>query len=512
VTTSRDAGPWHALAAGRVLEARNRFAALVVQAPQHAHAWLGLTLALWRSGDRFAALGAARRTLAADTRLIDASLVLATIQRQIGDVDGARRTLETAREQHPDNADLLRLLTDVYRRMRRAGDALATAHRALAIDASVQSVICFGDALVANERYDGAEKAYRVAHALDARDARACFGLGRIALARADWAGAQTAFEDALALAPGDPDVRYQLALMHLRFGRYADGFAAYPAIMQTSSDEARYYYHHEGVPLWDGEPLGDRRLVIASEQGLGDHLMMARFFPTLPAGHVIVETPPPLLRLFARNFPTVRFERFTHWQPAYTMDVHRPITQLPCVARITSAADIPAAPYLRADPDRVSAWRARLDPNVRNIGIVWHGNTGNTRERWRAAPLAHWAPLAAVPNARFHSLQFDATAAELAEAPFPIAPANRMIDDMDDMAAAMTALDAIITVDTATVHLAGALGRPTYLANPLVSDYRWGIDAATSPWYPTIHIIRQTTPDAWSPVFTTIAAALRTT
>jgi hypothetical protein len=82
----------------------------------------------------------------------------------------------------------------------------------------------------------------------------------------------------------------------------------------------------------------------------------------------------------------------------------------------------------------------------------------------------------------------------------------------MDDMAAAMTALDAIITVDTATVHLAGALGRPTYLANPLVSDYRWGIDAATSPWYPTIHIIRQTTPDAWSPVFTTIAAALRTT
>jgi tetratricopeptide (TPR) repeat protein len=516
VSSSQLGGPWNALAAGRVREARNAFAAIVVQAPERAEAWLGLTLALWHGGDRFAALGTARKAHATDPDALDPQLVLGSIQRQIGDIDGARATLESARERHPDNADLLRLLSDVYRRARRTADAMDAAERALALDGtSTQNLVCFGDAMLAAERFEGAEKAYRVALAVEPQDVRAAFGLGRVALLRGDWLVAQAAFEHAHAIAPHDADVRYILALLHLRFGRYAQGYAAYPAIMDTASDEARYYYHHEGVPLWHGEPLAGRRLVIAADQGFGDHLMMARFFDRLPSdAEVVVETPPPLLGLFARTFPHVRFTRFTHWQPAYTMDVHLPITQLPRIARVSGAGDIPGAPYLHADPDRVADWRARLaaDPGVRHVGIVWHGNRHNTRERWRGAPLDAWAPLAALTGVRFHALQFGAGEDELAAAPFPLVPAHRAIADFDDLAAAMTALDAIVTVDTAAVHLAGALGRPTWLANPFISDYRWGIDAETSPWYPTVSIIRQPAPDAWHAVFQRIAAALRST
>ncbi len=529
VDTSPLGGPWRALAAGRVVEARNAFAAMVMSAPGQPDAWIGLTLALWRSGDRFAALGAARRAVAHNPDIVDAPLILAGIQRQVGDVAGAQDTLEIARRRYPDNAALLRLLSDVYRRARRLDDAYATAQRALEVDsASISSIVCWADALLATERYEGADKAYRVALALDPNDVRAAFGLGRLALQRADWSGAYDAFQRARVLAPNDPDIIYNLALLDLRFGRYAYGFARYPLIMDTSSDEARYYYYHEGVPLWNGDAIAGRRLVISSDQGLGDHIMMARFLAALPAATppIIVETPPPLLSLFTRTFPHLRFERFTHWQPAYTMDVHLPITQLPHIAGIasatdivarTAAADVGSGAYLRADAERVAAWRSRIDAGatprdgaaVRTIGIVWHGNRVNTRERWRGAPLEHWAPLAALPNVRFHSLQFEATDAELAAAPFPLEPTHRAISDFDDLAAAMTALDAIITVDTAAVHLAGALGVPTYLANPLISDYRWLIEGEATPWYATVNVIRQPTPDAWAPVFQSIAQAL---
>jgi tetratricopeptide (TPR) repeat protein len=256
VSSSQLGGPWHALAAGRVREARNAFAAIVVQTPERAEAWLGLTLALWHDGDRFAALGAARKAHATDPNALDPQLVLGAIQRQIGDIAGAQATLESARRRHPDDAGLLRLLSDVYRRARRTADAMDAAERALALDGtSTQNVVCFGDALLATERLEGAEKAYRVALAVDPRDGRAAFGLGRVALVRGDWFGALAAFERAHAIAPQDADVRYNLALLHLRVGRYAEGYAAYPAIMDSTSDEARYYYHHEGVPLWHGEP-----------------------------------------------------------------------------------------------------------------------------------------------------------------------------------------------------------------------------------------------------------------
>ncbi len=113
------------------------------------------------------------------------------------------------------------------------------------------------------------------------------------------------------------------------------------------------------------------------------------------------------------------------------------------------------------------------------------------------------------MPGVRFHSLQLDADEAEIATAPFALAPAHRLLGDMNDTAALMTALDAVISVDTSTLHLAGALGRPAWLPNPLVSDYRWRIDGVETPWYDSVRIIRQTAADDWTPVFRTIAAEL---
>jgi hypothetical protein len=222
---------------------------------------------------------------------------------------------------------------------------------------------------------------------------------------------------------------------------------------------------------------------------------MAARFFARLPAdANVVVETPPELMSLFEHNFRALRFERFTHWRPARDVDVHLPITQLATIAGIRTAAEIDGSPYLRAVPEQVDAWRRRLGgaPNVRRVGVVWHGNVRNARDRWRAAPLRAWAPLARLEGVQFHALQVDATDAELRDAPIRLEPTHARIGDMADTAALMTALDAVVSVDTATAHLAGALGCPVWLPNPLVSDYRWGVDRADSPWYSSMRVVRQ--------------------
>ena len=475
---------------------------------------LGLARELWRNGDRFAALGAARKAVEIAPLDAHAHVVFAAIQRQIGYIDGAVRALEVACELEPSDPEMLRMLSDVYRRARRAPEALRAAERALEHDPSLSSRVCLGYAQLANDALAEAEATFRAVLAEDGWDARGWLGFARVAGARADWGSAAAALECARVIAPGDPDVRYAQALMHLRCGRYAEGYAAYPAIMDTDSEGPRYYYHYQGVPRWNGDALNGRRLVIAADQGLGDHIMMARFFAALPAGTPppIVETPPTLLALFRQNFPNVRFEAFTHWQPPATWDAHLPVTQLPCVNGIAAAADIPGGAYLRAEPRLVGTWRQRLraEPDVRHVGIVWHGNTFNTRDRWRAAPLRFWAPLAQVPGVRFHSVQLDAGDADIAQAPFALEPAHRLLGDMDDTAALMTALDAVISVDTSTLHLAGALGRPAWLPNPLVSDYRWHIDGVVTPWYDSVRVIRQTTADDWAPVFQTIAGELR--
>lgn len=441
-------------------------------------------------------------------------MLLAEIQRDVGDISGALRTLEAARELEPENPQLLRLLSDVYRRSRRWADAVSVAELALGHDpSSIAGLVCLGDALLAGGSTAAAERVYRVAFACDRGALGAAFGLGRVALARADWPQARAAFERARTIAPGDPDVRYNLALLDLRDGALREGFAGYPAIMDTKSDGPRYYYHRERVPRWNGENVAGRRLVISSEHGLGDHIMMARFFAQLPENvpPVVVETPPGLMGLFTRNFGHVRFEPFTHWRSPAALDVHLPLMQLPCVAGIAAPSDISGAAYLHADDERVRWWRGQLGvlPATRHVGIVWHGNLQNTRERWRSAWLEHWAPFARVAGVQFHALQLGATDAEIAAAPFPLLPADRKLGDMDDTAALMTALDAIVSVDTSTIHLAGALGRPAWLANPLVSDFRWGISGASTPWYASVRIVRQTAVGDWRSVFEQIANEL---
>jgi Flp pilus assembly protein TadD len=476
-----------------------------------------LALAFARQGHRFAACGAARHAIAAEPRFLAAYVTLGRVRQQIGDRAGAVEAYEHAYELAPTDEVVLRGLAEAYRRANRVGEALEMAKRAVARAPDAPANLhTLANALLAGDHLERAARLYHDERRRAPGTPHADLGLGTVHFLEARWHAAAAAFGRAAHAAPGLAEIRYNRALLDLRFGRYRDGFANYGAIAETAGDAPGYYYLAADVPLWDGTPLHERRLLIAAEQGIGDHLMMARFFSRLPTlgAAIAIETPSPLVSLYRRAFPQLDILPRDRMLTPSAMDVHLPVMHLPGALRVAHAADFALrAPYLRPDPQRVAAARARLalDPSVQHVGIVWRGNTASPYDHLRTIPLPHWEPLAAVPGVRFHPLQVGTSAGELATAPFPLTPSSEHIADFDDLAAHIAVMDLVITVDTAAAHLAGAIGHPTWLATPLAADARWGVEGERTPWYPSVRLFRQPARNAWGAVFTAMADALRT-
>lgn len=505
----------------RVADATQRelLLAAVARRSNDGDSWLALAREYHAGGHLFAAKGAARRATEIRPDSSEAQQVLGTFALACGDSATAIGAFRAAWRLRPESPHLARAAADACRIGRRAELSLLYATIAVRLDESdAESHASLGDALCQATGVPGfeerARRAYGIALDRDPRCVRARNGMAALAHLAGRWAEAWRMYGHALSIDPSNAEARYRRGLLNLRRGRLRSGYAEYPAVMERLEDRNSYYYHLAGVPLWHGEPLDDRHLVISYEHGLGDHLMMARFLPHVrrSAPNVTAEVPPALVDLFARNFPAVHFYPAHHWQRPATIDVHVPLMQLPAALGVTTSREIRrTTPYLRADPLRVESLRPRLqlEPSLRHVGVIWRGDARNSRDRWRSTKLGDWAPLAAVSGLRFHSLQIDATCEEMRRAPFALAPTHRLIRDMDDTAAIMTLLDLIISVDTSALHLAGALGRPVWMPNSLVSDFRWGTNQNGSPWYPSLRQFRQRERDVWAPVFRAIAAAL---
>ena len=171
--------------------------------------------------------------------------------------------------------------------------------------------------------------------------------------------------------------------------------------------------------------------------------------------------------------------------------------------------------PYLSAEPDLVAAWAEQLPARGLRVGIAWQGRADTPLDKGRSFPLRALAPLAQVPGVTLISLQQNAGTEQLAELPAGMAVAT-LGDGFDagpdgfvDTAAVMASLDLVVTSDTSIAHLAGALGRPVWIALRHVPDWRWMLDRDDSPWYPTARLFRQRRPGDWSEVAERMAAAL---
>ena len=265
----------------------------------------------------------------------------------------------------------------------------------------------------------------------------------------------------------------------------------------------------------WNGMRIPTGRLLLVGDQGYGDTIQFARYIPMAAerVQDIIVGCSQEMGPLLA-NIPGVA--QFCHrWNDVPGHAVHCRMSTLPYLLG-TTPETIPAQiPYLRADPNRIAAWRDRLNaslpPGVKRVGLAWTGRPTHPNDRRRSVRLSRLLPLTGAGSAVFVSLQKPMPEAD--RQTIPLVPG--MIDlsndltDFGETAALIENLDLIVTVDTSMGHLAGALGKPVWIMIPKAADWRWMLDREDSPWYPSARLFRQGKPGEWDPVLDRLRAAL---
>jgi hypothetical protein len=255
-------------------------------------------------------------------------------------------------------------------------------------------------------------------------------------------------------------------------------------------------------LPRWLGEPLAGRHIV-AWGAGYGDDILFARFLgPLVAAGAIVtVNCRPALVRLF-RSLSGVA-DVLPLDVPFRDAEFQVHFAELPGLLGISEESGW-AGPYLHAEPLRPPAGSLR-------VGLVWGTDAAHFEADIRSASLADMAPLAAVPDVCLFSLQFGSHAAQAAPAPagMLIKDLTVGLHDFADSAAAIASLDLIVSIDTATANLAGAMGAPVWVALPFVSDFRWSAEGARPKWYPSARPYRQPARGDWKSVFVAMAEDL---
>ena len=318
-------------------------------------------------------------------------------------------------------------------------------------------------------------------------------------------------FEAALDLRPGWPAAHCARAQAWLLKGDFRRGWPEYEARLPHSQIPPR------PIPRWNGEPLDGGSILLRAEQGFGDQLQFIRYAALVKqagARRVIAECPPRLHPLLST---CKGIDQFTDRDRDVLDCAYQiPLQSLPGVFR-TSFRTIPATiPYLFAEPERVARWKPLLPEARSRIGIVWQGNPDYTEDHMRSIPLAAFEPLAKLPGVCLVSLQRWHGMDQIA--PFQQRnPLHELPHDLDkdgafvDTAAVMMSLDLIICADSAIAHLAGALGRPIWVALAYSPDWRWFRDRDDSPWYPTARLFRQEQPGDWAGVVQAMVEAIET-
>ncbi|MBP2305962.1 tetratricopeptide repeat protein [Azospirillum melinis] len=328
-----------------------------------------------------------------------------------------------------------------------------------------------------------------------------------------DPAGALALLRRAAALAPAMPSVRYNLAEALLQHGLFEEGWQAYEARWQAR--ELALTRPACAKPEWTGQDIAGKTLLVVEEQGFGDTLQFARLILLVKARgarRIVLHCRAPLVRLLAGMEGVDTVTAALPDPGAY--DLWVPLLSL--MQRLAVTPDrIPAAvPYLTPPPDAVRHWSEALpETEDLRVGLVWAGDprlghaAASRTDARRSLALAQLATLLTVPGVSWVSLQKGPAAAQL-DRPAVFDPMPG-VTDFADTAAIVRQLDLVIGVDTAVVHLAGALGVPAWVLSRFSGCWRWLLDRDDSPWYPTLRLFRQQRPDDWTPVLAQVREEL---
>jgi hypothetical protein len=320
-------------------------------------------------------------------------------------------------------------------------------------------------------------------------------------------------YDSATRLKPDFADAHSGKSYLLLLLGEFNRGWQIYEWRKKDTANRGGLRSFSQ--PEWLGdENIAGKTLLIQCEQGLGDTIQFCRYAQLAEArgAKVIISTQDALMRLLKDLSPTV--EIIDSSSTPANFDYHVALLSMPLAFK-TDERGIPAdIPYLRAEPDRAERWRLRLGDHGFKIGVAWQGSKLGTHFG-KSFQVTWLRDISQLPSIRLISLQKNEGSEQVTTLPDGM-KVETLGDDFDcgpdaflDTAAVMENLDLVITADTSIAHLAGALGRPTWVALRLVPDWRWLLDRHDSPWYPTMRLFRQQTRDDWSSVFSAMEREL---
>ena len=483
--------------AGRLPDAEQVYRQVLAAAPRHAEALHALGALAIQAG----------RPDAADTLLCQAialkpaavfQLTRAAALLALKRPEEAAQVCRTVLRAQRNHAEAMQVLGHALCDSGQAAAAVDIYREALRLKPGLPDIRSdLGTALRHANRLAEAEQELRLAPA----NPVALVNLSTVQKERGAFADAEATLRRALAMAPDDPVLLYNWSLLMLLLGRPGEAWPGWENRFRAGAVPPRPFTQ----PQWQGDPLEGRSLLVHAEQGLGDVIQFCRYLPAI-GGNVVFEAPPRLMRLLSGNPAMPRMVALGEKLPEF--DVVAPLLSLPGRMQAPSAQP----PYLFAEPDRVAARADHIGRAGFRVGIAWQGFSGRREDTGRSVPLSHFRVLAQQSGVRLISLQKGEGEEQIAGAGFPVEILDGLDDGPDafiDTAAAMMSLDLIVTSDTSIAHLAGALGRPVWVALRRVPDWRWMLDRADSPWYPSMRLFRQRDDGDWGPVFDAMARQL---
>ena len=438
--------------------------------------------------------------------LVNKALILCYLQRP----SEALAAADAAVGISPEDASALTVRAQALLALGRPAEGLATIDKVLKIHpSSVEGHLWRSAALILLGQPETALKVAETARTLAPQDAATHRGYGYALGHLNRLEEALVCYDHALKLQPDDKEVSWSRALVLLALGRFEEGWLCYEyRNLRHKTLVARKY----PKPLWWGkQPLKDQRLYIYWEQGLGDTIQFARYalLAVAAGAQVTLSIQDPLLRLFKDFDPSVTI--IGQNDEAAEFDLHCPLMTLP-LAFGTRLETIPAWEdgYLTAPPDDVARWDQRLPAGRRRIGLVWSGSQTHANDANRSLALVKLSPLFQTDDV-WVSLQKEVREADRAALEASgILDVSAELGDFADTAALISSLDLVISVDTSVAHLAGALGKPTWVMVPFAPDFRWLLDREDTPWYPKMRLFRQRRAGDWDGVIAYIGEALR--
>ena len=501
---------------GQAVEAIKLLRAGLRQVPDRFELHNNLGLALMAAGRPAPAIAALRKAVDLAPRLAVTHRNLARALAETGRIDEAADRYRWALKIDPADAETLARLALAEQIRGNLGEAAPLAARAASL---APGLAVAQRALALCRREEGrpveAALAAREALALDPTVPEAYLDLAGILEESGYRADALALYDALLARHPGHGEALARRIRCLLALGRFEQAWAGAGETAWLAPAEARRL--PEGVPRWDGRPFPGKTLYLTCDPGFGDNIQFARYVPRAASRgqRLVLSCPTPLRRLFA-TIPGI-------WlgEGPGSGDVAASLSDLPRLFATDLETIPPAIPYLAAEERLVRLWGDRLAALPRpRIGLCWRGSPADrstgARDDPRFLPLPLLEEAFTGIEASLVSLQRDAARRQIAAFPRVFDPKSdpaygvAALEDFADTAALMSNLDLLISVDTANVHLAGALGRPAYLLLPFAADWRWLEGRDDSPWYPSLRLLRQPAPGDWQDVVARLGHALR--